>query len=406
MSQHAVEITDEGGFEAPAVFAREWMSFALPRMERLLGVRLDDSGFRVVLSATETHGRRFPVADEEAASLRGPFDEGEGPSPDGLVSNQTHFYAHGVATRARPRLALGPDVPDGTAVICLDVPTLTSLAGDLNVSIEGMLARVLAHELSHVLRGHIDDEEVTHGYVREGDAQRDAWQLMTDALASDRSRLAAAGRTAQVLLAEKQPGAYQKFGLSSPETGRWSPTSASASVWVLSPMRETRVLAQREVIETPVMPSILGNPQIGDHVVLVSEDLAAGEWIIVGIGDASEGRSAADAGALEAMARAGDRSAKSPRWLHLRKQEQMIAAAPAPSGLYNFQLSGKVIGTDSHRELWEQSEKVSLEDALASIATARRAAFVMSIDRMRRDVEAMGGTVPDIDTDAWNPFQD
>jgi hypothetical protein len=229
---------------------------------------------------------------------------------------------------------------------------------------------------------------------------------MTDALASDLSRLAAEGRTAQVRLAEKQPGAYQKFGLSSPETGRWAPTNVTPSVWVLTPTRETRVLAQRDVIETPVMSSNLGSPQIGDRVVLVSKELAAGEWVIVGIAEASEVQSTADSRALEAMARTGDRSAKSPRWLHLRQQEQMTAATPAPSGLYNSSLSGKVIGDDRYREVWEQSEKVTLADALANIAAARRAAFGRLIEQTRREVEAIGGTVPDIDIDAWDPFDD
>jgi hypothetical protein len=124
-----------------------------------------------------------------------------------------------------------------------------------------------------------------------------------------------------------------------------------------------------------VTTSILGSAQIGDRVVLVSEDLAAGEWVIVGIAEASEVQSEADIRALEAMTGAEHRPGKDVQWLHLRRQEQMTAAAPAPSALYNSSLRGKLIGDNRYLEAWKQSEKVPLEDALATIAKARRAEY-------------------------------
>jgi hypothetical protein len=101
----------------------------------------------------------------------------------------SEFYAHGVATTVKQEHNPPAAAEVSEAAIYLDVETIRGVAAKLGVS-----------------------HEAVHGWLAEGDAQRDAWQALTDALADPQwATIVREGRAAQLRMAQQQPGAYTRF---------------------------------------------------------------------------------------------------------------------------------------------------------------------------------------------------
>lgn len=327
---------EEAAFPAAHRFLEGWMSAAAPALAQLLGPPVNISEpVQVFLSPTETHSSRFPVRASEVLQLidDDQLDSDAERDEEGLLGRfPTEAYAHGVATLAGDTLRLPPSARAGEPAIFLDLQRIETLAARLDVPFEALLGRTAVHELSHVVRGHVTDNPgVTHGYVREGDAQRDTWQVLADLLADPfHARMARNARTAQIRLAELQPSAYRRFGHASPDRH----ISASASLeepdeWVILPARDLLPLTREPIIEVPLIMTLaaLGTPVEGDEVYLLGEGLIVGPWIVVDRTQEPYRPHPADVRAIET------RQGKSDyRYLHLRPAPKLMATADVPLG--------------------------------------------------------------------------
>jgi hypothetical protein len=190
-----------------------------------------------------------------------------------------------------------------------------------NVLFEGMLGRVTAHELSHVVRGHATaDGQATHGWFREGDAQRDAWHALTELLTDPAwATVALWGLAAQVRLADRQPDAYRWFDIDWTERSHFAHAINPAS-WLVGPSRDVFVLAKGGPIEVPI--SVLlrrtwGSPCVGDHVYLSDHDMTAGPWVVTATRKRSRISHPKDRAAIDVRAKES-RSNLEIEWLSLR----------------------------------------------------------------------------------------
>jgi hypothetical protein len=143
-----------------------------------------------------------------------------------------------VATLIDPRQAPPPSAPPGEPAIYLDSESIEALSAkdELGVAPEAILGFVTAHELAHVLREHIHGPPTgVHGWLAEGDAQRDAWYTLTELYVEPR-RLARCARVAEVRLADRQPASYRHFDATAAERDaarREFPDTPA--IWQISP---------------------------------------------------------------------------------------------------------------------------------------------------------------------------
>ncbi|MFC7597576.1 hypothetical protein ACFQU3_19845 [Terrabacter sp. GCM10028922] len=359
-------VHDEVGLVAAVRFLDGWLPVVAERLSQLLGSNAEEVNVHVVLSTAAVHARRFPV---DTAALRQLMDQS---LIDELATHSGYLtlevppatYAHGVATRATEALHLPPEVAAGDAVICVDVETIRDLARELEVPFEALLGRTALHELSHVLRGHVwEDHGVTHGYVREGDAQRDAWQVLADLLADPNfAPTARAGRAAQVRLAAKQPSAYRHFGHASPDRYIWTRGLPEPPAnWVIQPYRRLLPLTREPVIELPVRTGVkVGTPVIGDHAYLAGEGILVGPWVMIGRADVPHQPHHGETSATEELDKhLGAREQYA--WLQLRPAPRQSATRHVPSVL-RLSPRGELLADRIPNRLLSDL-KASLEDA-------------------------------------------
>ena len=201
---------------------------------------------------------------------------------------RTETYAHGVAHVTDSSLNLPPGIPDGEPAIFLDCETLGSIADELKLDFEPVLGRTAIHELSHIVRGHVtSDGGRTHGFAREGDAQRDAWAVTGSMLTSpDTFATAFAGRAAQVRLADHQPRAYTMFGNDSADRYHWNREDPESTVHLVRTPRNLLAVIKEDIVEVPVRTLVSPVPEVGDRIYLAEERedgdyFVAGPWVVL-----------------------------------------------------------------------------------------------------------------------------
>ncbi|MGE0305415.1 MAG: hypothetical protein AB7N61_14945 [Acidimicrobiia bacterium] len=306
-----------------ADFVDGFMPVALNRLRQHLGRTGDEVG-RVVLSTREEHTRRFPERSGEASAL---LDNETGDEPLGASQYAWSNYAHGVTTKSRVELDPPADLPLGATTVFLDVESIVEAAQSVSVLDEAMLARVLVHELAHVARGHASEEGVaTHGWLKEGDAQRDAWAALTALLGDPRwAGIARSARAAQVRLAQRQPPAYRQFGVDPLERSIFeSENPHEPTEWLTYPVRPLDELVREALIEIPLRRITLIStavPNVGDLVYLADAEQTAGPWVVIASSSDSRLRRSADLAAFETVfaERSKDRSSRPEFvWCRLR----------------------------------------------------------------------------------------
>jgi hypothetical protein len=313
--------------ERPARNGDAFIDGVLPIIERRLRAQLGrfpSGSVHVVLSTREQHERRFParLAHLEPLVDHDEVDALDDPAAELNRRFPRRLYAHAIATRIGVELA----PPQGAAVDCpgvfLDMETIFDLAADLAVPAEAMLLKTLSHELSHIVREHaVGPPTPTHGWMAEGDAQRDAWGLLTDLLGDPAwTAVAWTARAAQLRLADLQPAAYRQFPASSgdrialaagkplPE-GRW---------WQMAAPREVFRLANEGRTEVPFFPAYRAVERL-DVVVLRDRDRIVGPWIVSDVRPQPRMGHPDDIAAVERELKSiSYRSPPRPSWLQLR----------------------------------------------------------------------------------------
>ena len=284
------QIFDEGVTPWVPVFLDEWVSTLLPEIERYLGQRWPER-IPIILSLHSAHSARFPPDAGLDRDLLSPEsteeDESEAPETDpDALERRWWSYAYGIATRVSEQHNPPTGVGLGSPAVYLNVEHIERLAAQLQVQPEALIAATVAHELSHIVHGHTDDHHATHGWFREGDAQRDSWSVLTSLLGSTRRLTAREARAAQALMARQQPDAYQYFGDFQAGVLQQAPAhiSPDPQVFQVGTTRELPILLTLPLTEVPMWP-ILEKPQVGDLVFLrvnLPKSLA-GPWVIVAI---------------------------------------------------------------------------------------------------------------------------
>ena len=377
-----IQIHEEVPFEAERTLAHAWLLYATPKLAHALGVGPPAEGIHVVLSPTEAHEVRFPARIEDVTSLLGSQDDPLDDDQQQQLVARSRSYAHGVSKRAAPDMNLPQPVAEGDAVICVDVPTIQSLAREIYVSEAALLARVLTHELVHVLRRHIDTAKgVVHGYLGEGDAQRDTWALLTDSLAHpDWGALAQEARLAQVRLAPTQPPAYQRFGHGSPDTSRWDTNPPEPVTWFVEPPRRVAGLSQFEYVEVPVRLPRQGRPRASDRVVLVDKELALGPWVVCATDGDSHLEHAKDMKAVSDAALKKQSYVPEPAWLwlHLQRSPQAQAVLQPTAEMRDVFGPGEPQRGTKVNKAWEDAQREPLAVALEALA-----AYIEEEDKAR-----------------------
>jgi hypothetical protein len=416
-----VSIYDEEGYEAAAQFLDGWVSVAVRELTALLGHPSRPADVNVVLSATVNHQRRFPPEEEDVTTLMGSEDENmEEQSPKIPLAQRfpPETYAHGVTALCDPDQQPPEGIPVGAPVIYLDIPTIAALASEHRVSEEAMLGRVLLHELSHVLRGHAHQAgKATHGYVCEGDAQRDSWQVLADLLADPEWEcLAREARAAQVRLAATQPAAYRQFGQSSPDTGRWNHQDPALNHWILRPARDLLPLSQPAIIEVPFfVRNRFFPPMVGDHVYLYEGSVIVGPWVVIGRANVSHAGHPKDQRAVEVEERRRkeaarfDKSAKDGHrpleWLHLRRSREMRAGDNSVLHLISDRLEAqKINGNDI--SLLKNAITGAARDVLETLASSMRQGYETSVMERRELMRAAGKPIPPEPASPYDPYED
>ena len=396
----AFAIHAEGDFRAMEVF----LSRFLPDAGRVLGRHLGrdaDGEVHVILSSTGAHEARFPPRSKELLELLdvGTAEELAGGQDDLGQRAQENFprwlYGHGVATRVQPAHAAPRAAAVGALAIYLDVETIEALANRLGVSLEGMLATVAVHELSHIVRGHADDgERATHGWLKEGDAQRDAWHVLTEMLSDDRWRTPARfGRIAQVRASAEQPPAYRQFAVSSAERlslARHQPVGATRC-WAIRPQREVWRMMHEGFVETPLAIS-RRMPAAGDRVYLHDMNLVAGPWFVTAVTPEPLTAHPLDLRAVQRMERAHTYGTPPAFvWLQLRAANTLKAGKARDADLFSPELSAYELSSakDVEPRLTEDAEKLVRQGASDALSNHKR------------DWEQIGRPPPDLD-----PFDD
>ena len=183
--------------------------------------------------------------------------------------------------------------------------------------------------LSHVFRGHPSAlARVTHGWLCEGDAQRDAFHVLTQMLADRRwTKLAREARAAQVKLSSRQPPAYRQFPVSESERMRLATYTARdhADHWIVTTPRLLEDSAFECPFEVPVIvDGRSGAPVPGDTVYIIDGGDVVGPWIVLARTGVSLASHQSDANAVERSCPAGPASVSARRppppveWLQLR----------------------------------------------------------------------------------------
>ena len=278
-------IHHEGGDPASHTFLKGFLPWQAERMSQRLGIAFDER-VQVIVSPRDAHSDRFPA---EAAQL-GPVvdpEEREYLTDDELRKRYpSEFYGLGVATTVKPKHNAPRAAAVGDAAIYLDVETIRHVADRLAVSREALLAHVGSHEIAHILRGHHQAaaDAAMHGWLAEGDAQRDAWHALTDALAVPQwATFAREARAAQVRLARNQPPAYRHFDATPLDrvalVGEIPLPERSS--WVVDPPRVLDEVMVEIDAEVPVSGSELPNP--GDLVYLGDYFTIAGPWVVIAV---------------------------------------------------------------------------------------------------------------------------
>lgn len=280
------EIHDEAGFAAAKAFLAGWLPQVDAHLTRLLGLPNPLDAVHVFLSDQATHEQRFPREEKELLLNAG----GDQPVED--IPIRTETYAHGVAHLTDSSLSLPPGIPDGEPGIFLDCETLGRIAEEIGIEFEPVLGRTAIHELSHIVRGHVtSDRARTHGFAREGDAQRDAWAVTASMLTSPATRAnALAGRAAQVRLADRQPRAYTMFGNDSADRYHWNHEDPESTVHLVRTPRNLLAVIQEDIVEVPVRTLVSPVPEVGDLIYLAEERddhdyFVAGPWVVLNRAD-------------------------------------------------------------------------------------------------------------------------
>jgi hypothetical protein len=401
-----IEVHDEAGREAARTFVESWLSVAARQLTALIGDTRRDETVHVVLSDTDVHQRRFPPRSNDLAALFGPDDEEELSAAAEEIP--ASLYAHGVTTIASSSQAPPAAVPIGAPVIYLDVETITELAQQRGVSPEAMLARVVVHELSHALRGHAEPVGLaTHGYFAEGDAQRDAWQVMGDLLANPEwQQIAREARVAQVRLAREQPPAYRRFGRGSPDTGRWADHDPpEVQSWLLRAPRRLLTIARDSIVEVPIRSANSSmRPAIGDLVLLTEDDLVVGPWVVVARSDHPYVGHDVDTRAVESESSGAGRQRPSIEWLHLRRRADAAASDEAPDDL---RLSPKMLCKEIEADATSALVGAdSLEQVLERAADRKRTEHAEAMSRWAVELTAEGLEVPEALRTPYDPYAD
>lgn len=226
----------------------------------------------------------------------------------------------------------------GAHGIYLDVQTIEDLAVTLDVPVEGMLAKVAAHELSHVFRGDADlADSPTHGWFSERDAQRDAWHVHAELIPDDALRRPARfGRFAQIRAADDQPAAYRQFPATPADwssLARQQPVGSTNS-WTLMPVRDVRELIVDRFVEIPVSDSV-NLPVTCDTVYLRDREFVAGPWFVAAIGSEALLEQPRELHFIEHRARSAGFGQKAPtfKWLRLRAARSLRAGRSTDEAL-------------------------------------------------------------------------
>jgi hypothetical protein len=316
---------DELGEPGFAAFASNWLSAVDRALARHLGRREHDA-IDVVLSPAALHAERFPRSRDALVDV---LDEGTALEADQdreatLAAYPPSTYALGVATRVRvahrpPELAV-----QGRQAIYVDVETVVEVSQRLRVDPEALLAQVLAHELSHCYRGHGEELPATpiHGWLAEGDAQRDAWYVLTELLGDPEwMSMVRAGRAAQARLALEQPPAYRHFPITASEQHALTACEPmpDRQSWVVRPARKVFRLVHYGQVEVPASVARGVQPRTGDFVYLQDDAMIAGPWIPQAATDHTRIRHREDM-------RAASQLYRKPVWLQLRPSARMVAS--------------------------------------------------------------------------------
>jgi hypothetical protein len=294
----------------------------------------------------------------------------------------------------------------------LDVETIEALAIELGVLFEGLLGRVVAHELSHAARGHATQRNrVSQGWFNEGDAQRDAWHVLADLLADPAwATIARWGRAAQVRLADRQPAAYRYFSSDWTERSHLSthPPVDPPDNWIVRPPRDVFVLTHEGIAEVPMSmewrSTHMGAPHPGDLVYLGDRKMVAGAWVIVAMREKSLLMHPKD---VAAIAKKGEEERRQPSigWFLLRPFGPLHASTEsAVQPLDRFLVPRKLdSGTTSQLGAHLKSGATDVAQVIADRILAGRHRTAADLAEMHR---VAGKPVPDGLFAEHDPFDD
>jgi hypothetical protein len=403
-------IHDERGDPAAEAFLTEFLPSVGASMATRLGIALTGE-VNVILSTRVVHEQRFPPRAHEAVEVLDRFNPEESRADPAAVAARypRQTYAHGIATKVHPQHTPPSNATVGAAGIYLDMDSIEALAAEADVLFEGMLGRVVAHELAHVLRGHIDgSDRVVHGWVAEGDAQRDAWHALTESLADPTwTGIARWGRAAQVRLARHQPPAYSQFYASQAERqalGLHQPFQGP-DAWLVTPPRAVYILVHEGVVETPIVGARQA-PVPGDAVHFLDFDMVAGPWVVTAT--ARESRLSHPEDLKAVKRKQADKPSYLDRratvWLSLRPLGRLMAGSPTDAPDRGLP-EGLPLDSTAARKL----AAFLITDAAAMARTVADEKIVCHrecADSHATHLRETGKTVPEWLTAPYNPFND
>jgi hypothetical protein len=259
---------------------------------------------------------------------------------------------------------------------------------------EAMVARVAVHELSHVYRGHARAvERATHGWLHEGDAQRDAWHVLTSTLTD--ATWEAVGRwarTGQVRLAARQPPAYGMFGDGGPDRQdlvERDPIGTMAA-WIVQPARAVHILSRETAIEVPFHTAWKA-PGLGDQVWLADERMTSGPWVVVRRSSAPSTLHPRDEReiALQAKESSSYRRGGGPdlAWLTLRPHGNVAGASTVSVSPPSIRFSARQLKDEEHGALVSEltSPLLPLTEQIGDLKTASlRKADLETVELFKR----------------------
>jgi hypothetical protein len=409
------QIHNECGHPWADVFLDDFVVVAGSCLSLELGV-VPSAPVHVVISDERKHRDRFPPRSDEDAAMRPQTETACG--SDGGAALQGYdrsAYAHGIATVVDRRHDPPALATLGDSAIYLDIETIESLAERTGVATEAMLARVVAHELSHVFRGHATGSaRAVHGWLEEGDAQRDAWWTLNCLLPDPTwSRVARWGRVAQARLSREQPPAYQQFGADEPDLNALivhDPLDESSS-WISRPPRRVFRLVHSMAIEIPaeIRPRDAHRTIIGDYFYLADGHMTAGPWALVAKTPAPKFQHPLDLAAVERerdKVKGTAQPAPQFEWLHLRRVEPMKASRSQENVLSVSRLHPSHMNPVDAAKL--SAQLTTDADALAEEIAYEERADNERYNREQIEIfEAKGRPVPDSLRDPpSDPFDD